>query len=244
MAEMQDYTFATRMRDTIGRVAEGVVNRMRPEDKFATVAATDNANGYAYVTYPGETVAVPVACGHFIVVAGQRVRISGPASDRHISEVMDGWVVWSAWDLFFDIAGYVSGNALRHFEYRLDGDLCEYYFTYKVGTTSSFPAHYIRPQLPYPIRAGVGQRISVGTAAAVDVSTGLSVMGDIVMYSSDIGGGYFFGVKSYNSTAAGSTHNYWNQFSPPWPFRSGLDAAEAWAINDEITGAGRYRIAT
>lgn len=152
------------------------------------------------------------------------------------------WTTYTAFDVFFDIAGYNPNNRTAFAEYRLDGDMCDMRFTYQIGTTTGWPAHYVRIKTPFNMAAGIIQRIPVGHVIAYDASTGLLIHGRAIMYSGDVGGTYLWGPRSFTGTGySGSTENYWNQFNPAWPLRSGLDAAEFWAANDQIMGTLRFR---
>lgn len=86
----EDVSFAAKMRDLTVKIAEGVVERLRPSDSFATVISVSWTNLLATVVYPGETDYVPVSFGpRNRPIVGDVVRISGSSSDRHISEVMN-----------------------------------------------------------------------------------------------------------------------------------------------------------
>lgn len=160
------------------------------------------------------------------------------AREDHVHTGNKDWIVYSAFDLFFDIGGYSTGNAIKFAQYQLDGNWMQMEFSYKIGSTTAFPAHYIRIKTPFNLASGVSLRIPVGGVLAYDASTGLNCTGSPVISPSDSGGTYIMGSRTYQAggTFSGSMENFWNQFSPAWPFRSGTDVAEAWAVNDEISG--------
>lgn len=173
--------------------------------------------------------------------------------------VTNDWIPWPTWDLKWSIGGYVTGGALKYFEYRRDGDMCDFRFGYKIGIGTSFPATYI--QFPLPFLAQVDlitnsiDRQPLGQVFGSDSNTGLQVTGFLMAAASDTNGGvqvcYAFGPTAGGASFIGTgtgLQNYWTQqafgVQGPWPWRDSGGTVTAWANGDTITAAGRYRIKT
>ncbi|MGE0342550.1 MAG: hypothetical protein AB7O86_05740 [Porticoccaceae bacterium] len=80
---------ALRMREIIRAAVIEEVRKYAPTDTLATVSSWDDTNHIVNVKYAGETTPVPVSYGLFRPsFSGQIVRVSGPASDRYIVDVL------------------------------------------------------------------------------------------------------------------------------------------------------------
>lgn len=91
MSGMKDYAFSIKMRDTIIRLAEEVVNRLRPSDRYGIVDSIDLVNRKAGVILTGDATPVIVNMGVLVPISvGQKVRISGTTGDKFISDIFGG----------------------------------------------------------------------------------------------------------------------------------------------------------
>jgi hypothetical protein len=80
---------ALAMRDLIKEIASGVVDRLRPAPRYATVIAIDPVANQCTVNFPGDTTAVPITMGNVKPMkVGQVVRIVGLSGDKYIDGVL------------------------------------------------------------------------------------------------------------------------------------------------------------
>lgn len=85
----EDYAFSLKMRDTIIRISETVVNRLRPVDRYGVVNTIDTVNRKATVTLTGDPNPTTVSFGAVQPgVVGQIVRVGGTSADRFIKDVL------------------------------------------------------------------------------------------------------------------------------------------------------------
>jgi hypothetical protein len=102
-----DIQAAIRMRELITTIAEGVVNRMRPEDRIGRVYSYNRVNQTAQILFAGETIdsLVTAHCASNMIPSeamisefnelgydapGNIVRVSGPPGQYFISDYIEG----------------------------------------------------------------------------------------------------------------------------------------------------------
>lgn len=86
---LTDFSFSMQMRDTIARIAEETVNRIRPRYRYGIVDSIDRPNRKCGVVYTGDAAAVIVSMGAIQPsVEGQIVRIEGIGTDKFITDVL------------------------------------------------------------------------------------------------------------------------------------------------------------
>lgn len=91
MTMTNDWAFATQFRDVIVSICEGVIGRLRPSARYATVVTIDRANRTCTVRFPGETNPVTMPMGAIQPASpGQTVRVLGTLGDRYIDTVVMG----------------------------------------------------------------------------------------------------------------------------------------------------------
>ena len=79
-----------QMRDTITKLVQTTVDRLRPEYRYATVVSTDSSTWKATITFIGETNPVIVNIGSVWPAVGARVRVEGSGTDKYIADVVGG----------------------------------------------------------------------------------------------------------------------------------------------------------
>lgn len=91
MAGMSEFAFSTKMRDTMVKMIEEGIQRVKPRDRYGVVSSLDLVNSKASVTLNGETSPVLVNMGTIQPAAvGAQVRVSGTPGDRYIADVYNG----------------------------------------------------------------------------------------------------------------------------------------------------------
>lgn len=91
-----DWDFATKFRDVIVEICEGVIDRARPSARYASVVSIDRVNRTCMVRFPLEESqpAVKVPMGSIQPAKpGQTVRVVGTLGDRYIDDVMGEAVI-------------------------------------------------------------------------------------------------------------------------------------------------------
>lgn len=101
---------AVRVKETIERVAMGVVDTVRPASRYATVVSYNTAARTAVVQYPDEAGTFTVKCGGVLPTAnGQVVRIAGQVGDRYVDDVI-GATVGTMTPTFSTVAANASNT--------------------------------------------------------------------------------------------------------------------------------------
>lgn len=84
-----EWDFATKFRDVIVEICESVIERSRPDSRYATVISIDRTARTCKVRFPGETDDMTIAMGSIQPAKpGQTVRIAGTLGDRYVDDVM------------------------------------------------------------------------------------------------------------------------------------------------------------
>lgn len=103
---LDDLNAAARLKEVVGKIAEGVVESMYPRPKFATVVSVDFTTKKVVLTYAGDATNVTVDGTHWMPVAGGVVRVAGQEGARYVDEIMSGGVSISlASGKFFKVFG-------------------------------------------------------------------------------------------------------------------------------------------
>lgn len=91
MGGMSEYAFSTKMRDTLITLAEAVVQRLRPADRYGVVQTIDTANHKCTVLMNGDPVPVTVNLGALMPMStGQTVRVAGVSGDKYVADIFGG----------------------------------------------------------------------------------------------------------------------------------------------------------
>lgn len=84
-----DYALSIKMRDTMQKLAEDVVERMRPRDRYGVVQSIDAVNYKCSVLLTGDPVPITVNVGsNFPAAVGQEVRVGGLPGDKIVKDVI------------------------------------------------------------------------------------------------------------------------------------------------------------
>lgn len=170
-----------------------------------------------------------------------------------LSKYLGGWLEWSGtFDLFFTAGSYTIGNAVKSAEYKLEGDMCDFSFEYKMGSTTTFPTgQIIWIKLPFLVAAfGTITRPAEGNAWAIKASNSLTVAARVAINSGNSadathGAAYFQGPGLVQATGLQTEFTWLQDTTTPansWPMYSGGNRV-AWASGDIITGMIRFRAA-
>lgn len=87
-----DYALSIKMRDTMIKMAEDVVNRMRPADRYGVIQSVDVTNRKCSVLLTGDPVPITVNMGAlFPISTGQTVRVAGAGGDKYLADIFAGF---------------------------------------------------------------------------------------------------------------------------------------------------------
>lgn len=87
-----DLNVSMQMRDTIAKLVENTIDRIRPAYRYGVVQTVDGSTSKATVILTGDTNAVQVAYGVITPYVGATVRVNGIGTDRYIEDVLGGGV--------------------------------------------------------------------------------------------------------------------------------------------------------